>query len=133
MTSTGRMWWWNSSYAGQAEQGTEDGARGVRESVEAEDPAAVLGRDPGHEQRIARSAAHALAQPIDHAPGEHDGPDRRHGDQHLAERRQAVAETDERTLRPPVGDTAGDELGQAGSTLRHALDDRRPQLQARPA
>ena len=81
------------------------------------------GATPGHQQRVTRSAAHALAQPVDHAPGEHDGPDRRDGDQDLAERCQAVAEADERTLRPPVGDTAGDELGQAGRAFRHALDD----------
>jgi hypothetical protein len=65
----------------QADQRPDDCSHGVGEAVEAKYPASVLGRHVNHQKGVARSAAHSLAEPVDHPPAEHHRPHRRHGDE----------------------------------------------------
>ena len=76
----------------EGDQRTEDGAHGVHGAVQAEGDAALIVAGAGGDERIARGAAHAFAQPVDEPPEECHRPDHGDGDDQLAEAGEPVAE-----------------------------------------
>jgi hypothetical protein len=96
----------------------------VHRALEAEGAAEVLARRDLGQERVARRAAHALADAVHDPHGQHVPGGRGRRDQRARDRRERVAGDDER-LAPPhaVGDAARDDLGQAGHGLREALDE----------
>ena len=101
---------------------SNDGACVIHGAVEAEDLPTRRGRGPCREHCVARRAANAFADPVEHANTEYVRPRLRHRDERPNERRHAVSGQDERPPRPcPVGSLPGKYLDQAVCRLGGAL------------
>ena len=112
--------------AGEAEQRAHHRAEGVHRPVEAEHPTAGGIIDVLDKKRVPRGAPNPLAEPVDHAPGQHTGPGRRRRDDDLAERRHAVSGRDQRAPGVAITERARGELRQrrrAFSDTLHRPDD----------
>ncbi len=108
--------------AGQPQQRADHGACGVHRAVEAEDPAAGCVLDAVDQQSVARRPADSLAQPVDDAARQHSGPRRRRRDDHLAQRRHAVAGGYQRTSRVAITQRPRRKFGQRRGPLGDTLN-----------
>ena len=73
--------------------------------------------DVRDQQRVARRAPDALAEPVHHSSGQHAGPCPGRRDDDLAQRRHAVAGRDQRSACEAVAERSRRQLGQRGRTL----------------
>ena len=95
----------------------------VSRAVDAERQPALLLVDAACHQRIARSGADALADPVHKADGQHPAPGVGKVQEGFCKGREAVPGDDqELPLAQFVGERAGIELDDAGGGLRHAFD-----------
>jgi hypothetical protein len=85
----------------EPEQRSDHRTGRVARAVEAERPPPRRIVGLVGDERVARDAAHALADPIDHSPGEHERPHDRRDDDELADRRQRVPGGDPRAPAAP--------------------------------
>ncbi len=106
----------------EPDQRSDDGTEGVGRAVEPEHPTPLPHRDAQHEQGVARRPPEALADTVDAAPGQHNGPRRGERDQHLAGGRKSIAGSHQRTPRPPIGVASGDDLRRGRQPFGDPLD-----------
>jgi hypothetical protein len=91
--------------------------------MEAKSPATGFRLYRLHDDGISKRAAQSLAKPGDDPAPEDQGPTGSQGDQHLANRGQAIADYDQQLAVPEfVGNQTGDHLGETGHGIGSALD-----------
>jgi hypothetical protein len=109
--------------AGRGER-PDDRADGKEGNAQAESRASRPRRKLVGQQRIARRIADALARAIQEARGKHGRHVAGEGEQRLRERRQAIAENDQRLAPPlPVRERPGEHPHERVRGFRDALDE----------